>query len=177
MATVLKSRAGAAKAATSLMMLSFLVIGGFLYWLSITAEPTEVVVEDEPDEDVAVNVVAFADFSAGTSGYLGQEITLEAVEVSSLLGTRGAWTLLTNGTPYMLRLTDSALADSVEVVSGGTIDVTGMVVAMSDSILDAWDAAGDFPQSGDRMQAEFAIDFIEVTSVSEVRGGTDDPSS
>ena len=177
MATVLKSRAGAAKLGTPLMILCFLAIGGFLYWLSVTAEPTEVVVEDEPEDDVAVNVVAFADFSAGTSSYIGEEITLERISVSSLLGPQGAWTSLENGTPYLLRFMESALADSVEIVSGGSINVTGSVVAMSDSILDAWEAVGGFPQAGDRMQAEFALDFIEVTSVSDAQGGSDDSSS
>ncbi|MXV96504.1 MAG: hypothetical protein F4Y07_11205 [Gemmatimonadetes bacterium] len=159
------------------MILCFLAIGGFLYWLSVTAEPTEVVVEEEPEEDVAVNVVAFADFSAGTSSYIGEEITLEGISVSSLLGPQGAWTSLENGTPYLLRFMESALADSVEIVSGGSISVTGSVVAMSDSILDAWEAVGGFPQAGDRMQAEFALDFIEVTSVSDAQGGSDDSSS
>ncbi|MDE2783280.1 MAG: hypothetical protein OXK77_10020 [Gemmatimonadota bacterium] len=159
------------------MILCFLAIGGFLYWLSVTAEPTEVVVEEEPEEDVAVNVVAFADFSAGTSSYIGEEITLEGISVSSLLGPQGAWTSLENGTPYLLRFMESALADSVEIVSGGSINVTGSVVAMSDSILDAWEAVGGFPQAGDRMQAEFALDFIEVISVSDAQGGSDDSSS
>ena len=177
MATVLKSRAGAAKLGTPLMILCFLAIGGFLYWLSITAAPTEVVVEEEPEEDVAVNVIAFADFSAGTSSYIGEEITLQGISVSSLLGPQGAWTSLENGTPYLLRFSESALADSVEIVSGGSINVTGMVMAMSDSILNAWEAAGGFPQTGDRMQAEFALDFIEGTSVSDAQSGSDDSSS
>ena len=177
METVLKSRRGAAKLGTPLMILCFLAIAGFLYWLSITAAPTEVVVEAEPEEEVAANVVAFADFSAGTTSYVGEEITLEAVSVSSRLGPHGAWTSLENGTPYLLHFTESALADSVEIVSGGSIHVTGTVMVMSDSILDAWEAAGGLPQAGDRIQAEFAMDFIEVTSVSDAEAGSDEPSS
>lgn len=179
MATVLKSRAGAVKLGTPLMILCFLSIAGFLYWLSVTAEPTEVVVEEEPEEEMGVNVVPFAVFSAGTSSYIGQEVTLEGIPVASLLGPYSAWTNLEDAqaTAYLLHFTESARADSVEIVGGGAINVTGLVTAMTDSILDAWEAAGAFPQESDRFQAEFAENFIEVTSISDAQAGSGDPSS
>ena len=33
-----------------LMVVAFLAVGGFLYWLNITAQPTEVAVAEEPGE-------------------------------------------------------------------------------------------------------------------------------
>ena len=177
----LKSRAGAAKLGTPLMILCFLAIGGFLYWLSITAEPTTIVVEEVSDDELA-NVVAFADFSAATGSYVGQEISLEDIAVTSLLGPHCFWTSLADAqqTAYLLHFSEAALADSVSVTSGASVTVTGTVMAMSDSILDAWEAAGAFPQSTDRFQAEFAEDFIEVSLVAmdEAESGeASEPSS
>jgi hypothetical protein len=163
----LKSRAGAAKLGTPLMVLCFLAIGGFLYWLSITAEPTTIVVEEVVNTELT-NAVAFADFSAATDSYMGQVISLEGIDVTSLLGPQAFWTSLEDAqrTAYLLHFSEAALADSVSVMSGNSVTVTGMVTAMSDSILDAWEAAGAFPQENDRLLAEFAEDFIEVSSVS-----------
>lgn len=177
----LKSRAGAAKLGTPLMILCFLAMGGFLYWLSITAEPTMIVVEEASDAELA-NLVAFADFSAATNSYVGQEISLEEIDVTSLLGPHCFWTSLQDaqGTAYLLHFSQEALADSVSVVSGGSVTVTGTVMAMSDSILNAWEAAGAFPQESDRFQAEFAEDFIEVSLIAmeEAESGeASDPSS
>lgn len=177
----LKSRAGSARLGTPMMVLCFLAIGGFLYWLSITAEPTAIVVEEVADDEL-VNAVSFADFSMATGSYVGQEISLEGIDVTSLLGPHSFWTSLEDAqqTAYLLHFSEAALADSVSVMAGGSVTVTGMVTAMSDSILDAWQAAGAFPQESDRFQAEFAEDFIEVSSVSvegAESGGESEPSS
>lgn len=181
MAMFLKSRAGSARLGTPLMILCFLAIGGFLYWLSITAEPTTIVVEEVAEGELA-NVVSVADFSAATSSYIGQEVSLEAIAVTSLLGPHAFWMSLDDAqqTPYLLHLSEAALADSVPVMSGGSVTVTGMVTTMSDSILDAWEAAGAFPQETDRFLAEFSENFIEVSLVSadEAESGEEsEPSS
>lgn len=174
MVTLLNSRSGAVRPGTLLMLLSFLVVGGFLYWLSVTAEPTEVVVE-EPEDDVVVNEVAFADFSSGPPAYVGQELTLRSVAVTSLLRPHAFWTNLADQqqTAYLLHLSDALLADSVSVDLGMIVDVTGTVVQMSDSILDAWEAAGAFPNDIDRLTAEFAETFIEVTVLGGDGAGDD----
>ena len=165
MAANLKSRAGAAKLGVPLMILCFLTVGGFLYWLSRSAEPTEVAEVVEETGAALANVVALSEFSTGTAAYVGQEVTLEGIEVVSLLGTQALWMNLENGTPYLLHLTEMALADSVAVAQGDVVTVSGAVMEMSDSILDAWAAAGAFSQETDRIQAEFAVDFLEVTLV------------
>ena len=162
----LKSRAGAAKLGAPLMVLSFLLVAGFMYWLSVTAEPTEVVVE-EP-EAALVNVVSFDVFSAGPAEYVGEVVSLEDIFVEALLGHHSFWTNLTdaNGTAYLLHLSDSLVADSLVSVSDGmVVTVTGTVTTMSDSILDAWDAAGAFRVEVDRSLAEFAENFIEVNLI------------
>ena len=169
MGTFVKSRAGSVKLGTMLMILCFVVIGGFMYWLSITAEPTEVVVV-EPEEEVA-NAVPFVDFSAGPATYVGQEVTLQGVTVVTRLGEHAFWTSLddapqnTQGTPYLFHFSEMLIADSTSVTEGTMVDVTGMVTAMSDSILDAWQAAGAFTQDVDRSMAQFAENFVEITSI------------
>ena len=166
METFLKSRAGAVRLATLLMILCFLGVTGFLYWLSITAEPTEIVIE-EPEAEM-VNEVAFAAFSAGTDAFVGQEISIRAVSVTSLLEPHAFWTYLADGqTPYLLHLSEALLADSVTVSTGAAYDVTGMVTVMTVDILDAWEAAGAFPLAVNRSLAEFAENFIEVTAIAE----------
>ena len=165
MGTFVKSRAGSVRLGTMLMILCFVVIGGFMYWLSITAEPTEVVVV-EPEEAV-LNAVPFEDFSAGTATYIGQAITLQGITVTTLLGQHAFWTELLDGqnTAYLLHFSEMLVADSTSVTVGTTVDVTGMVTAMSDSILDAWQAAGAFPQEVHRSMAQFSENFVQVTSI------------
>lgn len=161
-----KSRAGAAKLGAPLMALSFLMVAGFIYWLSVTAEPTEVVVETP--EDALENVVSFTAFSAGPDGFVGQVVSLEDIIVTELLGHHSFWTNLTdaNRTAYLLHLSDSLVADSlVSVEKEATVTVTGTVSLMNDSVLDAWEAAGAFGVAVDRSLAEYAENFIEVTLI------------
>ena len=175
MGTFVKSRAGSVRLGTMLMILCFVVIGGFMYWLSITAEPTEVVVV-EPEEAV-LNAVPFEDFSAGTATYIGQAITLQGITVTSLLGPHAFWTGLADAqsTPYLLHFSEMLVADSTSVTQGGTVDVTGMVTAMSDSVLDAWQAGGAFPQDMDRTLAEFSENFVEIASIEGATASATEP--
>lgn len=173
----LKSRAGVVKLGTPLMILCFLTVAGFLYWLSVTAEKTEVVIE-EPEEEM-VNLVAFADFSAGTAGYIGQEVTLQGIKVESLLGPHAFWTNLADeqGTPYLLHFSETLVADSVAVMDGDTVAVFGMVSVMSDSVLNAWEAAGGFAQELDRTLAEFSENFVEISSIDGAQSSESTESS
>lgn len=162
----LKSRAGAAKLGAPLMVLSFLMVAGFMYWLSVTAEPTEVTVE-APGAALE-NVVSFEAFSAGPAEYVGEVISLEDVLVNSLLGYHSFWINLLdpNGTAYLLHLSDSLVADTMVSISDDmVVTVTGAVTVMNDSILDAWEAAGAFRVDVDRVLAEFAENFIEVNLI------------
>ena len=170
-----KSRAGSANLGTPLMILSFGAIAGFIYWLSANAEPTQIAVE-EPSEVVSGDLVSMAAFSTGPAGFLGTEIQLQNIPVASALGPHAFWTSLqdANDTPYLVRFGADLVAGGASASAGSRVDITGTVVAMSDSILNAWEAGGSFPGSADRIQAEFAEDFLEITSIDEV---TPAPSS
>ena len=55
------SRRGASNLGVPLMLLTFLLIGGFMYWLYVTAEPTEPIVVEEVEEEPEENASAEAD--------------------------------------------------------------------------------------------------------------------
>lgn len=164
-----KSRVGAANLGTPLMILSFGVIAGFVYWLSVTAEPTQVVIQ-EPTEAPADGTLSMSEFSTDPTQHIDTEVTLQDVPVTSLLGPHSFWTSLSdaNDTPYLVHLSPDLTAAGTSVTAGSTLDIRGTVLAMSDSILDAWEAAGAFPGGADRIQAEFAENFIEAAEVEEV---------
>lgn len=169
MASKSRTQAGAVKPEALLMLTSFLVVAGFLYWLSARAVPTEVAVP-EPEDEPMTGEVAMTEFSVATASYVGQEIALRGISVATLLGAHAFWTNLDDAqkTPYLVHLSDALLADSATVVAGTTVDVVGTVLAMSDSILDAWEAAGAFTNGEtDRFQAEFAETFLEISSVAD----------
>ena len=152
-----KSCAGAVRLTIPLMILSFLAMAGFLYWLS-RYEPPEVEEVDQVVTEDGLNEVAFDDFVMGTQGYMGQEITLRLVEVESTVGDRLFWTMLPGNNPYLMHVSDEALADSVEVIGGLRLDVTGSVMALSGSVLDVWMEAEILRNEGDRLQAMFEVD-------------------
>ncbi len=163
---LIRSRAGAANMAPILMVVAFLSIGLFVWWLSATAEPTEVViVEEVVDEAAAEGAVAWADFGADPESFAGQEITIPGVQVASLLGGQAFWAQLPSETPYLIKLGDDLVAGGVSVTSGDAGDITGTVHMMSDSVLNAWEAAGAFTDPVNRIEAEFATSFFEAQAI------------
>ena len=153
----LKSRAGAVRLATPLMILCFLAMGGFLYWLSTYAPPeSQDMLTGEDGE--ALNEVDFADFSLATQVYMEQEITLRNVGVTAMIGERLFWTNIVNDDLYLLFISESAAADSVDVAGLPRVDITGSVMPLTDSLIAAWFEAGVFANENDRYQAEFALD-------------------
>lgn len=179
----LKSRAGAAKLGVPLMILSFLMVVGFMYWLSVTAEPTEVAVveQDAPLQ----NQLTIEVFSAAPNEFMGQIVSLENIEISGLHGAHAFFTNLAdaNGTGYLLHLSDSLVADTtVSVAYGMSVTVTGRVTETTDSVIDAWEQAGAFANEGEKLvaQSTYHLSFIEITMIETpepVEPGEDDDDS
>ena len=115
-------------------------------------------------------------FSGDPSAFAGRSITIPDIEVNSLLGTGQAfWSQMAdaNETPFLFKLGDQLVADGMLVVSGDVGDASGTLLTMSDSILDAWEAAGAFSDPVNRIEAEFATSFFEVeTFLVEIPGGS-----
>ena len=168
------SRAGAVKTATPLMIVCFVAMGGFLYWLS-TYRAAEVEADDAATAEDGGNEVAFEDFAAAPEDYMDAEFTMRMVVVNSMIGNRFFWTQVSDDLPYLVHITEEALADSVEVLAGRRVDVTGMVMALTDSVLDVWTESGAIRNEGDLAQVQYAEDMGNYLSV--VRFETDDDGS
>ncbi len=169
MESAVKARSGAANVGRFVMVLSLLGVGGFLYWLSVTSESTEVVVVAPP---VEYNEVAFSEFSASPEAYVGVEVMLRSVPVVSLVGRHAFFTSLEDaqGTAYLLHLSRGLVADSVAVQSGDVVDVNGVVAEMSDSVMSDWEAMGSVTNEGERSLALYASHFVEIVSLEALQG-------
>ena len=175
MATLLESRAGVAKLGVPLMITSFVVVGGFMFWLSVTAKPTEVVLPDP--EDVFENVVTLREFASGPNAYVDRMVSLENIQVGDPFGHHFYWTNLPDeqNNAYLLHLSDSLRADTTtlsKVRRGAIVTLTGFVLATTDSIVDEWAAAGAFkiPVEKRVAQSTFHLTFLEVMGIKLPRG-------
>lgn len=164
----LRSRKGAGGMATVLMLVAFAGIGGLMYWLNITSNAMAVAVDEEPmDEEPAVaSGMAFADFAADPASFMGREIEVAGVNVVSTMGNHAFWTELSTNTPFLIRIDPALLEAGLTINQGDQFNVRGQVHAMSDSVLDAWEAAGSFADEVNRIEAEFAEHFFEAVDAS-----------
>jgi hypothetical protein len=169
------SRRGAVDMGMPLMILAFVVIGGFLFWLNgQAAEEREMRLVEEteaPEEEpTGIQTLTPADIQSDATPYEGQEVRLQGATVASLLGTQGFWLETPSGNPFLVSLAPEVMASGTSVEPGASATVQGVVVTMSDSILTAWTEAGTIGE-GDRIIAEFATHFIEATDVRSSGGG------
>jgi hypothetical protein len=155
------------------MILAFLVVIGFLYWLNVTAEPTEVTIveEEDPRSSGASAILDIADFLTDAATYEGQVVEVTNARVASRLGPQAFW-IGPDDAPFLVKIGPELVEAGTEVLVAQVLMLTGVVWTMSDSAHAAWDAAGAFPTEGDRIVAEFAIGspFLEVSAV-ESPGG------
>jgi cbb3-type cytochrome oxidase subunit 3 len=172
------SRRGAVDLGVILMVLSFVVIGYFLYWLQgqaaverAAATVTEDVAETPDDPNSGVTRVPAGDLvtGEGASTYAGQVVRVEPIQVAGLLGRQGFW-LDVPQSPFLVSYSSALLADSVTVTPGSRVTVTGTVTAMSDSIAASWFEAGRIGE-GDQLAASFASYFIEAQQIQTAPGG------
>jgi len=172
MATLRESQAGAANLGIPLMILSFVVVAGFVYWLSVTAKPTEVFYEDEVE---LVGVISFQEFSDAPGDYVDKVISLEGLLLADPYGNHFQWINLldANNNGYLLYYSDSLRADTTIVLSnlsaGVTVDMTGTVRQTTDSIVALWETGGAFKSPVEALVAKgtFHLSFIEVNGIQE----------
>ncbi len=174
----LGSRSGfAEKLSLPLMILAFLLVGGFVYWLSIAAEPTQVAIAEgstEPGAGSATTVNSEV-FLAGPAQYMGQPVLVTAARISSRLGPQAFW-IGPDDRPFLVKMGPELLATDPQVLVEQIVDLTGTVHMMTDSILAAWEAAGAFPGGGDKIVAEFAVGspILEASALAVHRAGAGD---
>ena len=84
--------------------------------------------------------------------------------MASQLGRQGFWLEMPNGNPFLIALNDDLMAQGAAAGQGTMPMVTGIVMAVNDSILDVWSTAGTMSE-GDRLAAEFATHFMDAQQV------------
>lgn len=171
MATLGSRRGTAEKLSLPLMLLAFVLVGGFLYWLNITAEPTEVAIVEEVDDrgPTASSILSQEDFLANPEGQLDATVEVTGARIASLLGTQAFW-IGPDESPYLVKLSPELMEAGTEITPEAMVNITGTVFMMSDSVLTAWDSLGAFGNEGDRIVAEFATSFLEAAAM-RVQGG------
>jgi hypothetical protein len=155
------------------MLGSFILLAGFLYWLSITAEPTAPpeITEDEGPAEVMMEaqMVDAEAFEVDPDGYMGVRVRLDDVNVAQAVGDRSFFIDLPR-TPFLVHMGDELVAAGEMLPTpGAPVTVIGDVVAMNDSIISAWADAGEFAEA-DRVLIEFATHFIEALQLSHDGG-------
>ena len=162
------SRRGASNLGVPLMILAFATIGGFLYWLNGQASQemaerqayADSVAAAEEAERNRPPIVDAERIQMDASGFQDRAIRLQGLPVASTLGTQGYWLEMPNGNPFLVSVGDGAEIEGT-VEPGVSVDVTGTVLAMNDSVLTTWTESGSIAE-GDRLAAEFATHFIEI---------------
>ncbi len=179
------SQSGASRVSALFGVVAALFVGGFLYWLSVTAEPTQLVVEEDSGGGMDIpGMLAFSieDFTdEPPDSLVGVTLTVSGMNFLSRVGAHSFFVSLADSmrTPYLIHLSGEIRADSAFVPPGSDeagdlyangMDVLGTVTMMSDSILDLWEEAGAFGSSGDRSVASFAVTFLEAREVAASGG-------
>lgn len=151
------------------------VVGAFMAWLALTAEPTTVqVVEASPADTLAqtanaVPAISVQEFAGNGKQYIGREVRLTGVTVDSRLGDQAFWLRMPNQGLYLVRSTKAGTAGT-GIASGMTVNVAGPVVAMGDSVVRAWIDAGAITQDQE-MEARYATSYIDAWWVQVAQGG------
>jgi hypothetical protein len=170
------ARRGSTNLTIPLMLGAFVLLAGFLYWLSITAEPTAPpVIDEEPVEEVMMNaqLVDATAFETNPDGYLGLTIRLDDVNVAQAIGSKSFFIDLPR-TPFLVHMAPELVAaGELMPTAGQPVTVIGDVVAMNDSTVAAWAAAGEFTEN-DRPLIEFATHYIQAL---QIGGGNSAPAA
>ena len=168
------SRRGASNLGIPLMLVTFLLLGGFMYWLYVTAEPTEPVVVEETDDASAMDTsgstaVDPQDLKTGADAFTGSVVRLPALAVSQLVGDRAFFVDLPAteqlpAQPFLVRMTPDLMATGATVALGDRVTVMGTLREMNDSIVADWAGSGSISE-GDQLLVEFSTHFVEADQV------------
>jgi hypothetical protein len=174
------SRRGATNLGVPLMLVTFLLMGGFMYWLYVTAEPTEPVVVEEVDDsgdtDSAGSMaVDPEDLKTGADAFTGQRVRLEGLAVSQMIGDQAFFVDLPAtddlpAQPFLVKMGPDLVASGASVSLGDRVTAVGNVREMNDSIVADWVDSGLISES-EQLLVEFSTHFVEADQVN-VGGGS-----
>ena len=149
------------KLSLPLMIVAFLAVAGFVYWLSVTAQPTEMPVAEE--EEPALEL-SFEVFQTRASEVVGERVRLPYVQVAANLGLQAFWFEFPDGNIYLARIGPELAETGFLVEEGDDVRITGVVHEMNDEVLNAWVNQGVIPTDA-RDMAAFAQTYIEADEV------------
>ncbi len=160
----MSDRRGASNLGIPLMLGTLVLLGGFLYWLATTAEPTPPpVIEEDPDEEVgpaamAVNVDSVNILGASLQG---QTVRVQNASVGQALGESSF--MVQSAQPFVAVMNADMIA-AAEPMPSGTFTLVGTLHARSDSILAVWLEDGTVTPANE-MIADFADFYVMITSI------------
>lgn len=165
---------GERKRSAILMAVAFLSMGAFLFWLNIKAESPELaIIEVSTSDTLSASAVTVqpAVLGADPMAQAGQLIRVEDVVVAGAIGSTAFWTQLEGRQdPFLVHMVAAVAADSIVVGPGDRVTMVGNIHAMSDSVANAWEAAGNISDS-QRFEVTFATSFLEIMDLMVVRAG------
>ncbi|MEQ9568864.1 MAG: hypothetical protein RLN75_01635 [Longimicrobiales bacterium] len=159
-------RRGSTNMTVPLMIGAFVLLAGFLYWLSITAEPTappEIVEEDPEEEMMEAQTVDPSALESGAAGYVGLTVRLDDVNVAQAIGDNAFFVDLPR-TPFLVHMSPDLSAVESAPPAGRPATVVGEVREMNDSTINAWAEGQEFTEN-DRPLIEFATHYIEAFQI------------
>jgi hypothetical protein len=152
-----------------------LAIGLFFGWVA-TREPPESVAVAEPTDTAADTIAAGgaatriqADVltqSATARELIGQNVELQSVPVSDVLGSQMFWIELPGGSPFLVQM-DSALVASGQALPqpGENVRVVGRVLDKTPEVMDRWMTTRVLEDTNQQILAEFGSTYIEAQRV------------
>lgn len=171
------SQGGEGRRSAILMTVAFLSMGAFLFWLSVTAHTPEVaIIEVSTSDSLAASAVTVqaAVLGADPMAQAGQLIRVEDVNVAGTIGSTAFWTELAGRPdPFLVHMDAMVAADSITVAAGDRVTVVGSVYTMSDSVADAWEAAGSISEN-QKFEVTFAASYLEIMDLMVIRAGGGD---
>ena len=147
----------------------------FMLWLGAAAEPSVPVTVNEDttaaDGQPAATgeAVALADLVANPTAYQGRTIEVRGALVQAKVGEQAFFVEGPGQTPFLVKAGDAAMASPAQ--AGARVDVVGVILPRTDSVLEAWKASGAIVGAGQEGEAQFAQMFLEASRVSAAQGG------
>lgn len=180
------SRRGASNLGLPLMLAAFVAMGGFLYWLYVTAEPTQPAVvgieEDSAEAATQTGMMVEPDsLKTSPERYEGQQIRVENVEVTQNMGRTTMFVDLPESAnlppqSFLVRIGPAIDSAAAAPQSGSRVTVVGTLAAMSDSIVTDWIDSGSITET-DRLLVEFATHFMIADEIQTRSSGSGSQSA
>jgi len=138
-------RKGAAPAGTILMLVAFAAMAGFIYWLSISAEPTDIQIQ--PAEEVEQREsellrITTDSFAVDPSMFVGQRVRLINLQSTNLISGEIFTVGLDALGDYVIRMGEGPVSEGLVIFPGDNLHLNGTVRAMDQAEADSLVASG-----------------------------------